>query len=62
MAHLRLVLRKLGNYRAAIKDYTRELDLVRNNSQQVKCLNNRAFCFAKLEDFDQAIHDYSSVI
>jgi tetratricopeptide (TPR) repeat protein len=41
-----LVNRKLERYEAAIVDYTNELSY--SSYQNLKALNNRAYCFAKL--------------
>ena len=38
------------------------MKLLSSVSSKVKALNNRAFCYAKLEKFSDAIQDYSEVI
>lgn len=45
-----LVNRKLERYDAAIKDYSKEIDLTVQNGgpgQNIKAFNNRAYCLAK---------------
>lgn len=52
-----LVNRKLERFEAAIEDYTNELR--HSTSSNIKALNNRAYCFAKLGQYTEAIGDYS---
>ena len=52
--------RKLDRFEAAIDDYTNEIKF--GTSNNVKALNNRAYCFAKLGLYKEAIGDYSSVL
>ena len=47
------------DFEGAIGDYSQAL---RVDPLNIKAFNNRAYCFAKLERFDEAIQDYSSVI
>jgi tetratricopeptide (TPR) repeat protein len=54
------VNRKLENFEAAIIDYTNELTY--SSNQNMKALNNRAYCFAKLGKYEQAITDYTRVL
>ena len=66
-----LVQRKQENYTEAIDDYSLELKYSTNrnkdpknivNHSNIKALNNRAYCYAKIGQFDSAIDDYSYVI
>lgn len=52
-----LVNRKLENFEVAIQDYTNELQ--HSSLSNLKALNNRAYCFAKLGQYEDAINDYS---
>ena len=36
--------------------------MTEQNRDKTRTLNNRAYCFAKLKDFENAIKDYSQVI
>jgi tetratricopeptide (TPR) repeat protein len=44
----------------AIEDYTNELRFGPPNN--IKAFNNRAYCFAKLRSYQEAIKDYGKVI
>ena len=55
-----LVNRKMERYESAIEDYANEMKY--GTSNNVKALNNRAYCFAKLSHYHEAINDYSSVL
>ena len=55
-----LVKRKQENFVEAIEDYALELNYGPDNN--IKALNNRAYCYAKIGQFEQAIDDYASVI
>lgn len=44
----------------AIEDYANEMKY--GTSNNVKALNNRAYCFAKLGQYHDAINDYSQVL
>jgi len=55
-SNMGLVLRKIQKYDDAIHCYTREIQLSGANS---KCLNNRAYCYAKLGKCKEAIKDYT---
>ena len=50
----------MERYEAAIDDYSNELKY--GSSNNVKALNNRAYCFAKLGHYHEAINDYSTVL
>ena len=55
-----LVNRKMERFEQAIEDYTNELKYGQPNN--LKAFNNRAYCFAKLGHYQEAIRDYSRVI
>lgn len=55
-----LVKRKQENFKEAIEDYSLELNFGPNKN--IKALNNRAYCFAKIGQFEFAIEDYTQVI
>ena len=44
----------------AIEDYSNEIRY--GTSNNIKALNNRAYCFAKLSRYHEAIDDYSQVL
>jgi len=50
----------MEKYDAAITDYTNEIAFSSNSNLQA--LNNRAYCFAKIGQYNEAIQDYSKVI
>ena len=50
----------MERFQAAIDDYTNEMQYGTNNN--VKALNNRAYCCAKLSQYHDAINDYSQVL
>ncbi len=52
-----LVNRKLERFKAAIDDYTNEI--ANSTPTNLKALNNRAYCFAKLGQYNEAIVDYT---
>lgn len=52
-------LSRTDDFEGAISDYTQAL---RVDSLNIKAFNNRAYCFAKLERFEEAVRDYSAVI
>ena len=52
-----LVNRKMEQFEAAIDDYTKELEF--GEKSNIKALNNRAYCYAKLGHYYPAINDYS---
>lgn len=58
--YISLVHRKQENFDQAIKDYTKEIQY--SGGQNVKAFNNRAYCFAKVGNYEEAIHDYSKVV
>jgi tetratricopeptide (TPR) repeat protein len=47
-----LVNRKLEKYEKAVQDYSMELKFCSEPSKNLKALNNRAYCLAKLEKYD----------
>ena len=49
----------MEKYEEAIQAYTDEIELLPDNA---KALNNRAFCLAKLDMYEQAVMDYSLVL
>jgi len=51
--------RKLGNYAAAVEDYTAA---IARCGSTVRLHNNRAYCLAKLGSYQEAISDYSAVL
>ena len=55
-----LVNRKMEHFQAAIEDYANEMKY--GTANNVKALNNRAYCFAKLGHYHDAINDYSQVL
>jgi len=48
-----LVNRKMERYEAAIEDYSNEMK--HGTANNVKALNNRAYCYAKLSHYHEAI-------
>lgn len=50
----------MERFSAAIDDYTNEINF--GTSNNIKALNNRAYCFAKLSQYHEAIADYSKVL
>ena len=58
-----LVNRKLERYDLAIRDYSNEIKYggtdEKGQSTNIKALNNRAYCLAKLGKYKEAIYDYS---
>jgi tetratricopeptide (TPR) repeat protein len=61
------VNRKLERFELAIKDYTNEIkygpvDHQTGRSTNIKAYNNRAYCLAKLGNYQEAILDYTTVI
>ena len=50
----------MERFQAAIEDYTHEMQYGTTNN--VKALNNRAYCYAKLGQYHEAISDYSDVL
>ena len=56
--------RKLERYEEAIEDYSSELKYggEAQGAGNIKALNNRAYCFAKIAQYENAIDDYSKVI
>ena len=52
-----LVNRKMERFEGAIEDYSNEMKY--GTANNVKALNNRAYCFAKLGHYHDAINDYS---
>ena len=55
-----LVNRKMEQFESAIEDYTKELQF--GEKSNIKALNNRAYCYAKLGMYYPAIDDYSLVL
>lgn len=55
-----LVNRKMERFAAAIQDYSNEIKFSQNINLQA--LNNRAYCFAKLGQYNEAIVDYTKVL
>ena len=55
-----LVNRKMERFAAAIQDYSNEINFSQNTNLQA--LNNRAYCFAKLGQYNEAIVDYTKVL
>ena len=47
----------MEQFEAAIDDYTKELEF--GEKSNIKALNNRAYCYAKLGHYYPAINDYS---
>jgi len=47
------VNRKMERYEAAIEDYSNEMK--HGTANNVKALNNRAYCYAKLSHYHEAI-------
>jgi tetratricopeptide (TPR) repeat protein len=64
------VYRKKGEFQKGIEDYSNEiryLQIKENSSEMdkdetIKAFNNRAYCYAKLSKYEEAIKDYSEVI
>lgn len=52
--------RKLERYEASIEDYSNEIKYGPPNN--IKAFNNRAYCYAKLGQYQEAIRDYTRVI
>lgn len=52
--------RKLGEYEAAVEDYTAAIRLAGSGS--VRLHNNRAYCLAKLGRYSEAVQDYEAVL
>lgn len=52
--------RKLGDYEAAVEDYSTAIDL--SGSSSTRLHNNRAYCLAKLGRYQEAIADYDAVV
>jgi tetratricopeptide (TPR) repeat protein len=52
--------RKLGEYEAAVEDYTEAIRLAGSGS--VRLHNNRAYCLAKLGRYSEAVQDYEAVL
>jgi tetratricopeptide (TPR) repeat protein len=52
--------RKLGDYEAAVDDYSAALSL--SGSASTRLHNNRAYCLAKLGRYQEAIADYDAVV
>lgn len=50
----------MEKYDRAIEDYTNELRFGTPNN--IKAFNNRAYCYAKLGQYQEAIKDYTRVI
>jgi tetratricopeptide (TPR) repeat protein len=46
-------------FEKAVKDYTSALTLAPNH---FKSLNNRAFCYERLDELELALNDYSSAL
>jgi len=53
-----LVWRKLENYEKAIESYTKELFFSKDNQKTY----NRAYCYAKLGKFKEAVSDYTKAL
>lgn len=51
--------RRLGEFEAAIQDYTQALALSPGN---IKLHNNRAYCYAKIGCYSDATNDYNAVL
>jgi len=54
------VNRKMERFSAAISDYSNEIKFSTNTNLQA--LNNRAYCYAKIGQYNEAIVDYSKVL
>lgn len=52
--------RKLGDYEAAVEDYSTAISL--SGSSSTRLHNNRAYCLAKLGRYQEAIADYDAVV
>lgn len=52
--------RKLGDYEAAVDDYSTAISL--SGSSSTRLHNNRAYCLAKLGRYQEAIADYDAVV
>lgn len=52
--------RKLGDYEAAVEDYSTAINL--SGSSSTRLHNNRAYCLAKLGRYQEAIADYDAVV
>jgi len=55
-----MIHRKQGEYQKAIENFSFEIKYKSQN--EIKAYINRAFCFAKLGDHNNAISDYNSVL
>jgi tetratricopeptide (TPR) repeat protein len=55
-----LVNRKMERFAAAIQDYSNEINF--SQTTNLQALNNRAYCFAKLGQYNEAIVDYTKVL
>ena len=54
-----VVARKMGNFKLAIEQYTKAIDI---NPNYFKAYFNRAFAYDKIAQFDKAIEDYTKAI
>lgn len=52
--------RKLGDYEAAVEDYSTAINL--SGASSTRLHNNRAYCLAKLGRYQEAIADYDAVV
>jgi tetratricopeptide (TPR) repeat protein len=50
----------MRNYEKAVIDYTSEIEF--SDGSNVRAYLNRAFCFAKMHKFQDAIKDYEKVL
>ena len=50
----------MDQFENAIEDYTFEIKYGQANN--VKAFNNRAYCYAKLGHYEDAIQDYTTVL
>ena len=53
-------MRKLGRFEEAVDDYSNEIEM--GPLSMVKAYNNRAYAFAKLNRYTDAVRDYSKVL